>query len=101
MGAVVSSVLSHAPIGSPRTRVVALLDSLGFSQSADRFGPQPAFHVDSTRGNRAIYAHWPYQDSLMSLERFVCDRPVLRLSFRFDDAWKLAAADASTARACI
>jgi len=101
MAAVVDSVLSRAPIGSPHSRVIAVLDSLGFTPSPDPFDRKPAFHIDSTHGHRAIYAHWPFPDPPLSLDRFVCDRPALRLSFQFDDAWKLAAADANTLRACI
>jgi hypothetical protein len=100
--AVVNSVLSHAPIGSSRVRVVGLLDSLGFAPSADLFDEtRPAFHVDSARGTNAIWAHQPYEDPFLSLDRFVCDRPALRLFFRFDTAWRLVAVDATTARACI
>ena len=101
MAAVVESVLARAPIGSPHTRVIKLLDSLGFARSSDVFERRPAFHLDSTETRRSIVAHWPYQDPLVSLERFFCDRPAVRFSFRFDDAWRLAVADATTARACI
>ena len=100
MAAVADTLLSHAPIGSPPSAVVAFLDSLGFVRSNDAFDRRSAFHIDSTPG-KTIYAHRPYEDPLLSLDRFVCDRPALRLSFRFDGAWRLAAVEANTARGCI
>ena len=95
------AVLARAPIGAPDSRIVTVLDSLGFRPSTDYFARRPAFYIDSTKGSRSVNAHWPYQDPPFSFERFVCDRPALRLSFTLDDSWKLVALDVTTARACV
>jgi hypothetical protein len=100
MAAVADTLLSHVPVGSPPSAVVALLDSLGFVRSNDAFDLRSAFYIDSTPG-KTIYARRPYEDPLLSLDQFVCDAPALRLEFRFDGAWRLAAVEANTARGCI
>jgi hypothetical protein len=101
MASVVNTFLARTPIGSSSAAVSQLLESLGFARSADEFDRHSAFSVDSGPGRKAIYAHRPFDDPFLSLDRFVCDRPALRITFKFDDAWALSAIDATTARGCI
>lgn len=103
MLAVSNTVLSRAPVGSSSAEVISVLESLGFTRSLNRFDRRLAFVVDTTIRPRLlqIQAHRPYSDPCLDMDRFVCDRPALRLMFQFDSTGKLASLESTTARACI
>jgi len=103
MLAVTNTVLSQAPVGSSNAHVMSMLDSLGFARSSSWFDRRLTYVVDTTVRQRllVIRAHRPYTDPCLDVNRFVCDRPALRLTFQFDSTGKLASLEATTARACI
>lgn len=97
--AVVDTLLGRVPIGSTPTQVTKALDALGFVQSADSLELRATFLIDSTAA-RTVNAHHPYRDPYLSLDRFVCDSPALRLTFYFDERWRLRSIVATAARQC-
>ncbi len=98
--AVADTLLRRAPVGSTPNQVTQLLEALGYVRSADSSERRPAFHVDSSAA-RVINARYPYRDRYLSLERFACDGPALRLTFYFDEQWRLRSIEATTARQCV
>lgn len=95
------TILAHVPYGSTPSSVTAFLDSLGYVRGAGPRDPRRSYDSFNRPGLNFIYARAPYHEPYFSLDRFVCDRAALRLSFRFDEAWHLTRVTATTSRGCI
>ena len=98
--AVADTLLGRVPVGSTPTQVTHLLEALGYARPTDSSNRRLSFLVDSTAA-RVITARYPYRDPYLSLERFSCDSPALRLTFYFDERWRLRSIVVSAARQCM
>ena len=98
--AVADTLWTRLSPGVSSARVIHVLDSLGYVRS-DRYLRRPHYYVDSLPSRSAIRAQLPYHESPFKMTHYVCDRPALRLTFRFDAEWRLSDIAASSLRGCI
>lgn len=101
MSAVKDSLLAWAPTGSPASRVMTLLDSLGFVSPKDGHERRATYQQQLSGYGNVVVAQVPYEDPWLSVNRVVCDAPAIRVVFRFDGSWRLESVVATTARGCL
>jgi hypothetical protein len=96
------SLRAHMPRGTSLEKVERALDSLGFTRvPVGARVSTPHFYVESRASEPFIYAEYPYDESFLSIARFFCERPALRITVVFDPSRRLNSISARSVRACI